>query len=95
MNTQKPNTDLVAYGELLKRPEWFEKRDVILKRDGSRCLHCGSDQNLQIHHRQYHKVKSIDDFKKPWEYHDKYLVTLCMNCHQVGHKYFKVPVFNV
>jgi len=95
MSTQKQNADLVAYGEFFKRPEWFAKRDVILKRDKGMCLHCGSGNNLQVHHRQYHRFIKSGEKKMPWEYNDKYLVTLCMDCHQIGHKYFKVPVFNV
>jgi len=95
MSTQKQNTEIVAYGEFLKRPEWLAKRDVILKRDKGRCLNCGYANSLQVHHRQYHRFIKSGEKKMPWEYQDKYLVTLCMDCHQIGHKYYKVPVFNV
>lgn len=100
----KPNTqiDNIAqrdteneYGTLLKRPEWSIKREMIIKRDGHRCRSCGSTNNLQVHHRQYHKFTATGDYKKPWDYKDQYLITLCLDCHRAGHKYFKIPVFNV
>ena len=84
-----------TYGELLRSAQWIEKRKQILKRDNYRCRNCGSFYGLEVHHRQYHILKSIDDFRKPWAYPDSNLVTLCARCHQVGHKKFKVPVFTV
>jgi len=95
MDTNTRNQQKEEYGSFLKRPEWSVKRETILKRDGSRCLNCGSTHNLQVHHRQYHTSSKTGDFRRPWDYKDKYLVTLCLDCHQAGHKYFKVPVFNV
>lgn len=83
------------YLELLQRPEWRLRREIILKRDGSRCLNCGSENNLQVHHRQYHRDLRSGAFRLPWDYKEKYLITLCFDCHQAGHKYFKIPVFNV
>lgn len=83
------------YSSLLKKPEWFKKRDLIIKRDGHVCRNCGSNNNLQVHHRQYHKFSVTGGYKRPWDYKDNYLVTLCLDCHKVGHKYFKIPVFHV
>lgn len=87
--------DQAPYADLLQRSEWLKKREVILVRDQHRCLNCGSSNNLQVHHRQYHRDVKTGNFKKPWEYKDHYLITLCFDCHQAGHKYFKIPVFNV
>lgn len=84
-----------SYGELLKRPEWFRKRDEILTRDNHTCINCGSTNILQVHHKQYHTFQETGNFKKPWEYKEKYLITLCSKCHFIGHKKFKVPVFNI
>ena len=95
LNTSTNQNNSLEYGELLQKPEWLLKRDLIIKRDGHRCLNCGSTNNLQVHHRQYHKFSSTKYFKRPCDYKDKYLVTLCLDCHQTGHKYFKIPVFNV
>jgi 5-methylcytosine-specific restriction endonuclease McrA len=84
-----------TYSELLRSPQWLEKRKQILKRDNYHCCNCGSSYGLEVHHRQYHILKRIGDFRKPWAYSDSNLVTLCNRCHQVGHKKYTVPVFNV
>ena len=84
-----------TYSELLRSVQWLEKRKTILKRDEYRCRNCGSSYGLEVHHRQYHILKCFGDFRKPWAYYESNLVTLCARCHQVGHKKYKVPVFNV
>jgi len=93
MRTEQDATK--TYGELLRSAPWLEKRKQILKRDRYHCCNCGSSYGLEVHHRQYHFLKRIDDFRKPWSYPDSNFVTLCARCHQVGHKNYKVPVFNV
>jgi 5-methylcytosine-specific restriction endonuclease McrA len=93
-NTVQRNTE-EEYGALLKRPEWSIKREMILKRDGHHCRSCGSANNLQVHHRQYHKFSATGEYKRPWDYNDRYLITLCLDCHKTGHIYFKIPVFTV
>lgn len=51
---------------------WQALREVILDRDHRRCVECGSEENLHIHHLTYkHK-----GYEQPEE-----LVTLCMKCH--------------
>ena len=83
------------YQKLLATPQWQEKRKKILQRDGHRCRNCGSGNLLQAHHRQYHFLNALAQFKDPWDYNDKYLVTLCRECHQKGHQKFNIPVFNL
>ncbi len=83
------------YAELLRSNQWLEKRKQILIRDNYRCLSCGSSYGLEVHHRQYILASKNGDFLKPWKYANLNLITLCSRCHQVGHKKFKVPVFNV
>jgi len=95
METKNRQQQKEEYGVLLQRPEWQVRRETILKRDRHRCLNCGSVNSLQVHHRQYHKFSNTGDYKKPWDYKDKCLVTLCLDCHKAGHAFFKVPVFNV
>ena len=73
----------------------MEKRSKILQRDGHRCQNCGSEKFLQAHHRQYHFLSNLGQFKAPWDYNDKYLVTLCRDCHQRGHQNFNIPVFKL
>lgn len=83
-----------SYGALLWDERWRAKRKRILARDGNRCVVCGSTIELTIHHKQYH-VNENGQKHVPWDYHDKYLVTLCKKCHQSGHSKFKVPIFTL
>ncbi|MBE6331995.1 MAG: HNH endonuclease [Bacteroidales bacterium] len=94
--TEQETTDLVhgSYKDLLFDVRWKRKRARILDRDGYKCVVCGSTENLTVHHKQYHVDK---DGRKhvPWDYDDKYLVTLCNVCHRRGHAMYNVPVFEV
>lgn len=64
------------YSELLKDPRWQRKRLEILQRDNWTCRQCGSTEDtLHVHHHYYEKGK------KPWEYDDRILITLCEGCH--------------
>ena len=63
-----------GYGELLKDPRWQRKRLGILNRDHWTCQCCGTTTiELQVHHLRYGVL--------PWEIEDKWLVTLCFECH--------------
>jgi 5-methylcytosine-specific restriction endonuclease McrA len=84
--------DAAAYGALLLKEEWKDKRKGILERDGHRCRNCDSESQLQVHHRQYHIDLSSGEKLPPWNYRGRYLITLCHNCHTSGHKHYKVPV---
>lgn len=84
-----------VYQSLLLSGQWRQRREVILKRDNHACVRCGSSENLNVHHRQYHKNMANQSFVNPWEYKSHNLVTLCRGCHELGHKLFKIPVFNV
>ena len=60
-----------------QHPNWQKKRLEILERDSYQCQQCGDKENqLQVHHGFYGKDK------KPWEYDDRSLSTLCDNCHK-------------
>lgn len=75
MNKQK-----LFYQELLKDPRWIKRRNEILSRDHNTCVMCGAqDKYLHVHHLKY-IVR-----RKPWEYSDDDLVTLCEDCHQRVH----------
>ena len=82
-------------GELLLDIRWKAKSNQIKDRDGKKCLNCGETKFLQVHHRQYHYVNSIRDYKKPWDYPHDVLITLCKACHDQGHKQFKVPTIKI
>ena len=69
------------YSEKLKDPRWQKKRLGILDRDDWACQHCGSkDRTLHVHHIKY---ESHD----PWETDDKWLLTLCAECHEYDRDY--------
>ncbi|QJB42051.1 hypothetical protein HF324_31085 [Chitinophaga oryzae] len=80
-----------SYGALLFHPDWKARRKEVLQRDGYRCVHCRSDRDLQVHHRQYHFIAEKQRFRLPWDYPGHLLITLCESCHSKGHYKFKVP----
>jgi 5-methylcytosine-specific restriction endonuclease McrA len=79
------------YWKLLSSPLWKLKRKEILERDANKCICCGSVDKLHIHHKQYHFSKTLQVFKKPWEYNNELLTTFCATCHDNGHEVYKVP----
>jgi 5-methylcytosine-specific restriction endonuclease McrA len=81
-----------VYGKLLLDVRWLDFRKKISERDNNKCVVCQSNINLHIHHKQYHFSELSRTYKKPWEYNDIYLITLCKRCHDKGHSKFKVPV---
>lgn len=87
--------DFETYHSLLGDIRWKAKTLQIKKRDNNKCLNCGSQSNLQVHHRQYHFIKSLNKFKNPWDYSAEILITLCKQCHDLGHKNFKVPTLTI
>jgi 5-methylcytosine-specific restriction endonuclease McrA len=84
-----------SYQEKLFDPKWQSKRKVILTRDKFKCVICGSDKGLNVHHKQYHFSMKLNRFRDPWEYDHKYLITLCESCHKRGHAKFNVPTKNI
>ncbi len=83
----------VRYGEKLFDPRWISKRKAILRRDGNSCVICRkSNVKLQVHHKQYHFIKRLQKHVDPWDYDDRYLITLCESCHNRGHSKYQVPV---
>ena len=84
-----------SYGALLLHPHWKAKRKEILHRDMHRCVHCRSDKELQVHHRQYHFIAGEQQFRLPWDYPGHLLITLCESCHNKGHHKYKVPTITI
>jgi hypothetical protein len=80
------------YIKLLKHPKWQKKRLKILKRDNFTCQLC-NDKNttLHIHHQKY------IPHRKPWQYNNEYLITLCEDCHKLVEIIIKQdpPPFNI
>lgn len=84
-----------SYGGLLFHPKWKARRKEILLRDMHRCVHCRSNQELQVHHRQYHFLAGEQRFRLPWDYPDHLMITLCESCHSKGHSKYKVPTITI
>jgi 5-methylcytosine-specific restriction endonuclease McrA len=85
------NSNSTNYSQLLLTTEWKEKRKIILERDGHKCRSCGSEEALQVHHRQYHIDLNTGLKLPPWQYNTRYLVSLCTTCHKNGHDHYQVP----
>lgn len=65
------------YARLLQHPKWQKKRLEVLEGAEFSCERCGSqDQTLHVHHSFY------DRCRKPWEYDDDQLFSLCEQCHK-------------
>jgi len=70
-----------SYSAMYRDPRWQKKRLEIMERDEFRCCSCGAtDKTLNVHHAYYEKGK------KPWEYDNKMLLTLCEDCHEKWHE---------
>ena len=70
----------MTYKDQIKHPKWQRKRFEIMERDKFQCQGCfDSETTLNVHHKEYHKNKKV------WEYENKYLITLCENCHSQIH----------
>jgi hypothetical protein len=70
---------MIRYSEKLKDPRWQKKRLKILERDEFACNDCGdTESTLMVHHLKY--------AGDPWEIEDKYLITLCEDCHESEHE---------
>jgi len=68
------------YSEFLKSPKWQKKRLEIMQRDGFKCAICKNTERMQhVHHISY------IEGKKPWEYDNNMLITLCDQCHDWIH----------
>ena len=73
--------DKGKYKEFLKDGRWQRKRLEIMQRDDFKCKQCGATNDLQVHHLRYFNGR------KPWEYSNEDLVTLCGKCHSLAHEF--------
>jgi len=81
-----------TYGKLLFDKRWSSRRAEILARDNHCCVVCAAGDKLQVHHRQYHYIVQLRQYKAPWDYADNLMVTLCERCHQRGHSKYRIPI---
>ena len=76
----------MTYQDQLQHPNWQRKRLLIFERDKWKCTRCnGTESQLHAHHKQYHAGR------KPWEYLDSDIVTLCEHCHRQTHAFDRFP----
>lgn len=68
--------------DYLNSQTWKAKRELVLARDGYKCVCCDSTASLNIHHIRYDKVPNepISD-----------LVSLCRSCHIQLHEDLGYP----
>lgn len=69
----------IKYRKLLQDERWNHRRLEIMRRDGFCCRRCGKKGILNVHHRWYIYGR------KPWQYPDRSLITLCEDCHHHIH----------
>lgn len=66
------------YHIFLKSKYWSIVRKRVLERDGKKCIICGHDKFLEVHHNSYknhfNEHNHLDD-----------LMTLCRKCHKEHH----------
>ena len=68
------------YREQLKTKKWKELSEKVKDYYDHACVGCGTNQNLNTHHKRYYKNR------KAWEYEIKDLVVLCKDCHNLFHE---------
>lgn len=84
-----------TYGKLLFDRRWITRRAEIIARDNGCCVICLDSTRLQVHHRQYHYLVGLNQFKAPWDYVNDLMITLCERCHSAGHSKFRVPTIYI
>lgn len=65
-----------SYREKLTDQRWIEKRNKVSDREGNRCMYCGKENSLEVHHTYYRYGW------EPWEYPLDSLMCLCSDCHK-------------
>lgn len=97
-NSEPVNNSLdktkTAYELLLERPEWKAYRLAVLVERGKQCEWCGSNKNLQVHHKFYLKYPDGKHIL-PWEYDINCLLVLCKDCHTKAHKKYKIKSYYI
>lgn len=59
---------------------WLKQKQLLIEWRGNKCEHCGSEKNLQIHHRNYETFGE----ELPFD-----LLILCKECHEKLHQLAK------
>ena len=76
----------MTYAEKLRDPRWRATSLRIRRRDGWKCIKCGTTRRrLDVHHTRYLPKRD------PWDYPDHMMVTLCRPCHEDQHTETPAP----
>lgn len=74
------------YSKYLKTEHWKNKRaEFFSKLHNSICVICGSDKNLNAHHKRY---KSLTGKRVLFREHTNQLLPLCTSCHHKFHEVY-------
>ena len=74
----KKEDNQLLYKKFLQNDSWIQKSNEIKNRDNNKCQKCFISKNLIVHHLKYESFI-------PEETNNKYLITLCENCHSKIH----------
>jgi len=74
----------MSYKDLLKEPEWHNKRIEVIKNKGGKCIECGKSEKLQVHHNKYRDTEF--GILWPWLYNDDEMNVMCQGCHYDHHR---------
>lgn len=77
LNPLKQNQHLIYNLYLSYPPDWDERRNLVIDRDGERCKRCSSWQNLHLHHKVPLSKGGTNEISN--------LVLLCRKCHSKQH----------
>lgn len=75
MSEKKPiyeTTWRAQYHRYLRSPEWKDKKERVLRRDGYQCRSCQGIPATEVHHTTYRYGRYTPDYL---------LVSLCSHCH--------------
>lgn len=68
----------MPYSDFLETPYWKSIAKFVKDRDGNRCVKCGTDRRLHVHHLNYQnhgdEIHHLDD-----------LICVCRKCHNEIH----------
>jgi hypothetical protein len=64
---------LLDHGEYLRSPEWRDRREAVLRRDGYVCQACMKNKATEVHHLSYKHWRREPLFE---------LVAVCHYCHE-------------
>jgi len=67
----------MPHKKYLRTQVWADLRSKVVRRDRYTCQHCGSKEDLNVHHQSYPKILGTESIDT--------LITLCRECHTEEH----------